>query len=75
MVARLEDAGYVERSTDPADARVCRVEVTDAAEEMISQARQRKAAWLVERMDHLSDAHRRVLLDAVDAMESLAGPP
>lgn len=72
MVSRLEESGYVERSTDPADGRVCRVAVTAGAEEMISEARQRKAEWLVQRMDGLAGADRRALLDAVEAMETLA---
>lgn len=72
MVSRLEEEGYVERSTDPADGRVCRVAVTAAAEEMISEARQRKAEWLVQRMEGLAGAERRALLDAVEAMETLA---
>lgn len=72
MVSRLEEAGYVERSADPSDGRVCRVAVTAAAEAMISEARQRKAEWLVQRMEGLADADRRALLEAVEAMESLA---
>ena len=72
MVSRLEAAGYVERATDPADGRVCRVAVTGEAEEMISEARRRKADWLVHRIDDLADAERLALLGAVDAMETLA---
>jgi DNA-binding MarR family transcriptional regulator len=72
MVSLLEEAGYVERSADPEDGRVCRVAVTAAAQEMISEARQRKAEWLVRRMEGLAGADRRALLDAVEAMESLA---
>jgi DNA-binding MarR family transcriptional regulator len=72
MVSRLEEEGYVERSTDPADGRVCRVAVTAAAEEMISEARKRKADWLLQRMEDLAGADRRALLDAVEAMETLA---
>lgn len=72
MVSRLEAAGYVERATDPADGRVCRVAVTGEAEEMISEARRRKADWLVHRIDDLADEERLALLGAVDAMETLA---
>lgn len=73
MVARLEEDGYVERETDPEDGRVCRVMVTDAAEEMIAEARQRKAAWLLGRMQSLTSDDRDALLAAVESMETLAG--
>lgn len=72
MVSRLEEAGYVERSADPADARVCRVSVTAEAEAMIAEARRRKADWLLQRMEDLTAADRRALLGAVDAIETLA---
>lgn len=71
MVSRLEQAGYVQRSTDPSDGRVCRVSVTDAAEEMIAEARGRKADWLLQRMQDLSGSEKRALLDAVEVMETL----
>lgn len=74
MVSRLEEAGYVERSTDPGDARVCRVATTARAEEILSEARRRKAEWLLQRMDRLAGADRRTLLDALEAMETLVEP-
>ncbi|MCZ7630749.1 MAG: hypothetical protein M5U19_17700 [Microthrixaceae bacterium] len=47
--------------------------VTAEAEEMIAEARRRKADWLLARMDELAGADRRALLGAVDALETLAG--
>ncbi len=72
LVDRLEQDGYVTRSADPDDGRVRRVEVTTAADDMVAEARERKAAWLLERMSELSGSDRRLLRDAVDAMETLA---
>lgn len=71
MVRRLEADGYVERVPDPSDARVCRVRVTRTAEELVIQARERKANWLLERMDRLSEEQRRALVDSAEALEAL----
>ncbi len=72
MVDRLTQQGYVDRLTDDADGRVCRVVVTGRAEEMVAEARARKAAWLVEHIGELSEEDRSGLLSAVDALETLA---
>ncbi|MFV0317083.1 MAG: MarR family winged helix-turn-helix transcriptional regulator [Microthrixaceae bacterium] len=73
MVSRLEDDGYVERIRCEDDARVCRVVVTDQAEEMVAGARQAKATWLTERMDDLPATQRRRAVAALEAIEALAG--
>ena len=73
MVDRLAEQGYVERIPDPDDRRVCRVAVTERAEEMVAEARARKAAWIDEHIATLSGADRRSLFGAVDALEHLAG--
>lgn len=73
MVSRLEQDGYVERIPDADDGRVCRVAVTDVAEEMVAQARRAKASWLTGRMEELDPEERDRLLSAVAALESVAG--
>ena len=75
LVRRLEADGYVERVPDPSDARVCRVRVTRTAEGLVIQARERKANWLLERMDRLSEEQRRALVDSAEALEALTELP
>lgn len=72
MVDRLEQEGYVERLADPQDRRVCRVVITERAEQMVAAARARKAAWLAARMSELPAADRRRLVAAADSIERLA---
>ena len=72
MVDRLAEEGYVKRIPDPDDGRVCRVVTTARAEEMVAEARARKAAWLDERMDGLRAADRRRVVAAEELVE--AGP-
>ena len=73
MVARLEQDGYVERIPDASDGRVCRVVVTESAEELVSEARRRKASWLSERIAELGAEDRDNLRAAVSALEAIAG--
>lgn len=73
MVDRLADQGYVERIADPDDGRVCRVVTTTRAEEMVGEARARKAAWVEDRMAELGAEDRRRVVAAVSAIEQMAG--
>jgi len=43
-VAELEDFGYVQRSPDPGDARVRRIELTPRGQEALARARQAREA-------------------------------
>jgi len=73
MVDRLTQEGWVERIADPDDRRVCRVVTTARAEEMVGEARARKAAWVEDRMAELGAADRRRVVAAVSAIEQMAG--
>jgi len=56
LVGRLEEAGLVERACDPDDRRVHRVSITDGGSSLLAESRERKNAWLAERLGTL-DAH------------------
>jgi DNA-binding MarR family transcriptional regulator len=75
VVAKLESDGLVARTPDPDDRRVARVHTTEAGEELLSTSRQRKAAWLAERLEQLTDDERAGIVDALDALERLAEQP
>lgn len=72
-VAKLEDRGLVEREADPTDRRVARVVLSDLGQRWLEADRQRRHAWLADRIDELDAAERDRLVRAVDAIESLIG--
>jgi DNA-binding MarR family transcriptional regulator len=51
LVAKLEQAGLVRRLDDPADARVCRIELTRQGRSVVRKARSRRTSWLSVRLE------------------------
>src|ERR1700754_2115739 len=54
VLARLEEAGLIERTADPADRRSSLVATTGAGHELLLAVRDRKDAYLAERLDRLT---------------------
>lgn len=71
QVRRLEDAGLVTRTTDPADARAVLIRITDAGRKTLAQVRLDRAAIIDPSLDRLSDDDRRTLTAAVTVLRSL----
>ena len=71
MVARLEEDGLVERSTDPADGRVSLVSTSPAGRALLKNVRGRKNAYLARRLRELSDDEVADLERAAQIMERL----
>lgn len=69
IVQRLENDGLVERSTDPDDKRVNYVRATTAGSTLLSRSRDRRNAWLAERLADLDPAD----LHAFERVAELAG--
>lgn len=74
IVAKLADDGLVERTVDARDRRVARVTVTPEGHRRMDHSRQRRNAWLAQRLGELPAGDARRLLDALDVLEELAGP-
>jgi DNA-binding MarR family transcriptional regulator len=74
QVRRLEDAGWVQRETDPVDARAVRIALTPAGAANLRSARASRSAVLAPRLAELTPAQRRTLADAVVVLEQLAAP-
>ena len=53
IVAKLADAGLVDRAGDPTDGRVSLVSITAAGSALLSQMRKRKNAYLASRLHEL----------------------
>lgn len=77
IVAKLEGDDLVERLRDESDRRVCRVRATQSGHELLASSRDRKEAWLSQRLAEMDDDQRRRLTDAIDTLEALAAgdPP
>ncbi len=72
VVARLEEQGFVSRTTDPHDRRVARVTATAAGRRFLDEARQRKNTFLAARLASLDGDDREALAQAIEVLEHLA---
>jgi DNA-binding MarR family transcriptional regulator len=70
-VAKLEEAGLVERTADPVDRRVARVTTTLAGDKLLREVRRRKNEWLATRIADLDATDRSRLVAALDVLETL----
>lgn len=74
LVAALEDLGYVQRCTDPRDARASTLAITPKGHETLERLREEGTALLTESLRLLTPEQRAALAAAVPALEQLAGP-
>ncbi|MGY1812891.1 MarR family winged helix-turn-helix transcriptional regulator [Blastococcus sp. SYSU D00820] len=72
VVVALEGMGLVTRSPHPSDGRQVVIELTEAAEELLTAEAQAREAWLTEQLQELTAEERAVLRDAATIMEKLA---
>lgn len=71
QINRLADAGLVARGSDPADARVRAVELTDEGRVRLLAARQARIAHLSRELAALTDEERAALAVALPALAKL----
>jgi DNA-binding MarR family transcriptional regulator len=71
VLARLEEAGLVQRTPDPQDGRSSLVTATPAGQELLAELRTRKTAFLAERLERLSPSERATLDRAADILERM----
>ncbi|HLH46646.1 MAG TPA: MarR family transcriptional regulator [Acidimicrobiales bacterium] len=72
IAARLEELGLVQRRTDAADRRVARVVISPAGKELLQETRNRRDAYLADRLRHLSADETHLLEQAIPLLERLA---
>jgi DNA-binding MarR family transcriptional regulator len=71
VVARLEEAGLVERMGDPADGRAFLVSITREGAELLRRIRTRKNAYLARRLGKLDADDLAALERAADVLERI----
>ncbi|MFG2056027.1 MarR family winged helix-turn-helix transcriptional regulator [Micromonospora sp. NPDC048930] len=71
LVRDLVDAGLLDRERDPADRRVVRLHLTDAARARMADHAAHRAALLTEALAALDPAARAEILTAVPALDAL----
>ncbi len=71
IVARLEDAGLVERTADPVDGRSFVISATPQGEALMTKLRSRKNAFLARRLRGLDPDDMTTLTRATEILEAL----
>src|SRR4051812_32565759 len=71
VLARLEEAGLVERTADPADRRSSLITTTAAGHDLLDTVRDRKDAYLARRLDTLSPEDLAALERAAGILERM----
>lgn len=73
VVGALDEQGLIVRTTDPDDRRVTRVELTEAGQALLAEARGRRDAELARLLAELSDDELAQLEDALPILQRLSG--
>jgi DNA-binding MarR family transcriptional regulator len=74
-VASLSEAGMVTRVADPDDRRSARVRITTSGERALERIRTRKNAFLLRRLDELTDDEQQRATELVELLERLLVEP
>jgi DNA-binding MarR family transcriptional regulator len=69
VLTRLEEAGLIARTADPADRRSSLVSTTESGTELLASVRDRKDAYLAQRLDRLSPEDLAALDRAAGILE------
>src|SRR3954451_17706637 len=72
VVVALENMGLVTRTPHPTDGRQVIIDLTPAAEELLSAEARAREAWLSSRLQELTADERAVLREAAGIIEKLA---
>ncbi len=73
VLARLEEAGLVDRAADPTDRRCSLVSISPDGRALLESVRARKDAYLARRIDALEPADREALDRAAAILERMLG--
>ena len=71
IVAKLEERGLVDKTEDPSDRRVTRLEATSDGIRLLEDLRSRESAYLARRLAQMDVGERRQLAQVVPILEKL----
>src|SRR6266498_5055019 len=74
LVTVLEDAGYVQRHTEPGDARASRLAITPDGQAVLARIREETTRVLAGMLADLTPEQKWAIAAALPALEHLAGP-
>jgi DNA-binding MarR family transcriptional regulator len=72
VISALVESQLVRREPHPSDRRQVVLTATDAGRDLVIRARQRRDAWLAQRLRELSSAERATLRAAAPILEKLS---
>jgi DNA-binding MarR family transcriptional regulator len=72
VVVALESRGLVTRTPHPTDGRQVIIDLTPAADALLSDEARAREAWLSGQLQQLSSEERAILRDAAVLMDKLA---
>ncbi len=75
VVTALESERLVMRSSDPTDARVSLVDVSDDGRAWIEETRRRRDQWLAARLDDTDADERAALTQTIATFERIMADP
>lgn len=75
VVARLEEAQLVTRTSDPSDGRVAHVAITPAGRALLRRIRSRKNEYLARRLRELTPDEQATLSEAAELLDRLLAEP
>lgn len=70
-LGRLEEQGLVTRSAHPGDGRQVQVTLTEAGEQVVLAGRERRNAWLRDRLEERSETDREALAEAARILREI----
>lgn len=74
-VAKLEARGLLRREAHPGDGRSCRLSLSGAGVELLTENRHRRTAWLATALGSLEPDALRRIDDAIQILEELTTVP
>lgn len=74
LVSRLEEKRLISRVVDPSDARRHTIQLAPVGLELLESAARRSNDYLRQRITNLDPGQLNRVLDAIDALQSLASP-
>lgn len=75
IVGRLVDKSLVDRTPNPEDQRSSLIAITAEGRNLLQDRREMRTAYLADRVDDLSAAERKTLIEAVEILERMHETP